>query len=91
MRNPVLSAVVVLALLAGCKDAPRQTLTEPSEEAAAAVVQAPEREDAGESTLCAAYRNQLGEARVALERSADDESLRESVAAYEAVIADACP
>jgi hypothetical protein len=90
MRHLAFSAAAALALLAGCKDQPKQTPTEPP----AAVVTAEERvpEQQGASTLCAAYRKQLGEARAALARSGgDDEPLRESVATYEAVIADACP
>lgn len=91
MRHLALSTVAVLALVAACKDNPAQSPTEPSAEAAAAVVQAPERVSEGESTLCAAYRGQLVESREALKRSPADGSLRESVATYEAVIADACP
>ena len=92
MRHLAFSAIAVLALTAACKDQPTQSPTEPAEEASAAVVaQAKELPAAGESTLCAAYRKQLVEARDALARSASDESLQESVATYQAVIADACP
>ena len=91
MRHLTLSAVALLAVLAGCKDKPQQTPTEPEAEVAAAAAQAPDRAVEGESTLCAAYRTQLGEARAALKGSASDESLKETVATYEAVIADACP
>lgn len=92
MRHLALPVVAVLAVLAGCKDNPAQTPTGPSAEAAAAVVKAPEKvSDEGESSLCAAYRTQLTESRGALERTPADESLRETVATYETVIADACP
>jgi uncharacterized lipoprotein YajG len=90
MRHLAFSALAALALLAGCKDQPEQSPTEPASEASAAVVETPTR-DGGESSLCAAYRARLGEARAALAASRKDESLRESVATYEAVIADACP
>ncbi len=90
MRHLAFSAVAALALLAGCEDKPKQSPTEPASEASAAVVETPTR-DAGESSLCAAYRARLGEARVALVASGKDESLRDRVATYEAVIADACP
>ncbi|HEV2148001.1 MAG TPA: hypothetical protein VGR37_11415 [Longimicrobiaceae bacterium] len=88
MRHLALPALAVLALLAGCKDNPAQTPTEPPVEAAAAKAAQPEA--AGESTLCAAYRRQLGAARASLARSPGDESLKGSVATYEAVISDAC-
>ncbi|MEW5928319.1 MAG: hypothetical protein AB1941_12695 [Gemmatimonadota bacterium] len=92
MRHLAFSAIAVLALTTACKDQPRQSPTEPAEEASAAVVaQVRELPEVGESTLCAAYRKQLVEARAALARSESDESLRESVATYQAVIADACP
>lgn len=92
MKHLALPLVVVLALLAGCKDKPRQMPTEPGE-AVESAVKAPEREapQGAESTLCAAYRTQLGESRAALERAPGDESLQEAVATYQAVIADACP
>jgi hypothetical protein len=89
MRHLAFSGLAALALLAGCKDRPEQTPTEPAAAVVAAEKRAPEQE--GASTLCAAYRKQLGEARATLARSGGDESLRESVATYEAVIADACP
>lgn len=92
MRHLAISAFAVLALTTACKDQPRQSPTEPAEEASAAVVaETRELPTAGESTLCAAYRKQLVEARTALARSQSDESLQESVATYQAVIADACP
>jgi hypothetical protein len=92
MRHLAFSAFAVLALTAACKDQPTQSPTEPAEEASAAVV-APARElpEAGESSLCAAYRKQLVEARGALASSRSDAALQESVATYQAVIADACP
>ena len=91
MKHLAFSAFAVLAVASACKDLPQQSLTEPAPEASAAVVeaQAPLRE--GESTLCAAYRQQLVQARAALARSSADVSLKESVATYQAVIADACP
>lgn len=92
MRHLAFSAVAALGLLVACKDQPKQTPTEPAEPAAsvvAAEVRIPTGE--GESSLCAAYRQRLGESRAALARTDTDESLRETVATYEAVIADACP
>ncbi len=89
MRHLALSAIAALALLAGCKDQPKQTPTEPTASVVSAQVRVPAQE--GESTLCAAYRKRLGESRAALARTDGDESLREAVATYEAVIADACP
>jgi uncharacterized lipoprotein YbaY len=88
MRHLAFSAVAALALTAACKDQPKQTPTEP----AAAVVSAPARiaDQEGESSLCAAYRERLVESRAALERSPRDASLRDAVATYEAVFADAC-
>lgn len=92
MRHLAFSAIAVLALTTACKDQPRQSPTEPSEEASAAVAaETRELPAAGESTLCAAYREQLVQARAALARSESDVSLQESVATYQAVIADACP
>jgi hypothetical protein len=91
MRHLAFSVVAVLALTAACKDQPTQSPTEPAPEAAASVVEASARVDGGESTLCAAYRQQLVQARAALARTSDDESLKESVSTYQAVIADACP
>lgn len=89
MRHLAFSAVAALALLAGCKDQPEQTPTEPAASVVTAEVRTPTQE--GESTLCAAYRQRLGESRAALARSGPDESLKDKVATYEAVIADACP
>lgn len=89
MRHLAFSAVAVLALVTACTDRPKQSPTEPSE-ASAAVVVAPTR-DGEVSSLCAAYQARLGEARQALNASRKDPSLQESVATYEAVIADACP
>jgi len=91
MKHLAFSAIAVLALTAACKDQPTQSPTEPAPEAAAAVVEVKTQLDEGESTLCAAYRQQLVEARTALLRSSADESLREAVATYQAVISDACP
>ena len=91
MRHLALPALAILALTAACKDQPKQTPTEPDPEAAAAVAEAVSPPAAGESTLCAAYRRQLGEAGAALARTDADPSLEESVATYQAVIADACP
>ncbi|MET0398922.1 MAG: hypothetical protein ABW277_19175 [Longimicrobiaceae bacterium] len=91
MRHLAFSALAVLALTAACKDQPKQSPTEPAPEAAASVVEASTRVDEGESTLCAAYRQQLGEARAALARTSTDESLKDAVSTYQAVIADACP
>lgn len=91
MKHLAFSAIAVLALTAACKDQPMQSPTEPAPEAAAAVVEVKTQLDEGESTLCAAYRKQLGEARTALLRSSTDESLQEAVATYQAVITDACP
>lgn len=88
MRYLAFSALAALALTAACKDHPRQSPTGPT----ASVVSAPARiaEQEGESSLCAAYRERLGESRTALERSPRDASLRDAVATYEAVFADAC-
>lgn len=91
MRHLAFSAVAALALMAACKDKPEQSPTEPAPEAAASVAEAVAAPQAGESTLCAAYRQQLVQARAALARTSDDESLQESVSTYQAVIADACP
>ena len=91
MRHLAFSAVAALALMAACKDQPKQSPTEPSPEASAAVAEAVRLPEAGESTLCAAYRQQLVQARAALARTDADESLKEAVSTYQAVIADACP
>jgi hypothetical protein len=91
MKHLAFSAIAVLALTAACKDQPRQLPTEPAPEAAAAVVEAKAPLAQGESTLCAAYRQELVQARSALLRSRADESLQEAVATYQAVISDACP
>lgn len=91
MRHLAFSAVAALALMAACKDQPKQSPTEPSSEASAAVAEAVAPPQAGESTLCAAYRQQLAQARAALTRTSTDESLKEAVSTYQAVIADACP
>ncbi len=91
MRHLAFSAFAVLALTAACKDQPRQSPTEPAPEAAAAVVEVKAQQEEGESTLCAAYRQQLVQARTALLRSSGDASLQEAVATYQAVISDACP
>jgi hypothetical protein len=91
MKHLAFSAVAVLALTAACKDQPRQSPTEPAPEASAAVVEMKTHAEGGESTLCAAYRQQLVQARAALLRSKADESLQEAVATYQAVISDACP
>ncbi len=91
MRYLAFSAIAALALTTACKDQPRQSPTEPAPEAAAAVVEAKAPLNEGESTLCAAYRQQLAQARTAMLRSSADESLQEAVATYQAVISDACP
>lgn len=94
MRHLALSAVAALALLGGCQDKPHQTPTEPPAEAASSAVSAPDavagKAASEESTLCAAYRGQLREARAALARQPGKESLQETVATFEMVIADAC-
>jgi hypothetical protein len=91
MKHLAFSAIAVLVLTAACKDQPTQSPTEPAPEAAAAVVEVKAHLDEGGSTLCAAYRQQLVQARAALARSSADESLQETVATYQAVITDACP
>jgi len=93
MRHLAFSVIALLALATACKDQPGQSPTEPAAEAAAPVVvtETAALPEAGESTLCAAYRKQLVEARAALAGPGADASLKESVATYQAVIADACP
>lgn len=89
MRHLPLPLLAAAVLLSGCKDRPQQTPTETAPEAALEA-RAPAG-TLGESTVCAAYHKQLQASRAELARAADDESLRETVATYEAVIADACP
>ena len=85
---PVLAAVVAIV---ACRDVTQQnskkTDTAPAAPSADASAAAPQ---AYASTVCAAYRHQLGEARAALARTPADESLRQNVDTYQAIIADAC-
>ncbi len=89
MTRAILCSMVLVALSAGCRDAAREPApgspvapADPNPSASAA--------PASSSTVCAAYHARLGEARSALARAPGDDSLREDVATFEAVISDAC-
>ncbi|MBV9772683.1 MAG: hypothetical protein JO040_01960 [Gemmatimonadetes bacterium] len=91
MIRTALSTAALLIFSAACQEATRQSPTEAVESAAVApgdtTASVPE---VPASTICAAYRKQLGEARTALAREPGADSLRQNVASFEAVIADAC-
>ena len=89
MRHVLLALSAATALIAGCKDLPRQTPTEVEPPSSALESRSPMLREGG-STLCAAYEKRLGESRVALAASPGDPALRDAVATYETVIADAC-
>ena len=94
MRRMVLPTIAALLLFAACRDVTQQTPAQEAEQAAAPEEAAPSAAAAPaadqQSTLCAAYNKQLGQARGALAREPKDATLQENVATFEAVIADAC-
>ena len=90
-----MKAALVLAILAlaaaGCRDLPRQaTSTEPEAQAETAAPSRSSGEAAPASTVCESYAEQLGSLRGELAQHPGDASIAEQVAAFEAIISDAC-
>jgi hypothetical protein len=90
MRRVLLLTAAALAAVA-CRDVTQQNPRKaqaPQTPAASASADAGTQGDA--STVCAAYRRQLGEAKAALARAPGDASLQQNVNTYQAIIDDAC-
>jgi hypothetical protein len=88
-RVLLLSAAVVVAVVA-CRDVTQQNPKQAKLAPKASASAAPAAPEANASTVCAAYRQQLAQARTAMTRTPDDESLKQNVDTYQAIIADAC-
>lgn len=88
--TPVLP-LAALVLLCACQDrASQRTLTGPDEAPAAAAPARSTGEASDASTVCESYAGQLGTLRTELAERPDDSAVAEQVAAYEAIISDAC-
>ena len=88
MRRVLLLTAAALGVVVACRDVTQQTPPRPQAPAASASADAGAQGDA--STVCAAYRRQLGEAKAALARGPGDASLQKDVDTYQAIIDDAC-
>ncbi|HEX6746984.1 MAG TPA: hypothetical protein VF092_06770 [Longimicrobium sp.] len=89
MRRTLLCAAAAAVVVVACRDVTQQNPKQAAKPAAP-TADASAAAKADESTVCAAYRQQLGEARTALTHSPRDASLRQNVDTYEAIISDAC-
>lgn len=100
MRTPrILASIAILGLgLAACEDAKdAATAPVPSEAPAAASALTPsagpnlaQAINSQIASVCKAYRKAATQAKADLEKSPNDEQLKADVAAYDAVIDDAC-
>ena len=91
MKLPSMLPLAALVLLCACQDrAQQRTPTEPEAEAPAAAPSRSTGETSTASTVCESYEGQLGALRVELAEHPGDSGLAEQVAAYEAIISDAC-
>jgi hypothetical protein len=88
MRRVLLLTAAALVAAAACRDVVTQQNRPQPPQAPSASAQAGAQGDA--STVCAAYRGQLGQAKAALARAPGDASLQQNVDTYQAIINDAC-
>ena len=88
MRRVLLLTAAALGVAVACRDVTQQNPRKAEQPAASASADAGTQGDA--STVCAAYRRQLGEARAALARAPGDAALQHNVDTYQAIITDAC-
>ena len=89
MRRVILCAAAAAVAVVACRDVTQQNPKQAAKPAAP-TADASAAANADESTVCAAYRQQLGQARAALARTPGDASLRQNVDTYESIISDAC-
>jgi hypothetical protein len=90
MRRVLLVTSAALVAAAACRDVVTQQNRPqpPQAPSASASAQAGAQGDA--SSLCAAYRGQLAQAKAALARAPGDAALQQNVDTYQAIINDAC-
>ncbi|HEX8903594.1 MAG TPA: hypothetical protein VF771_01990 [Longimicrobiaceae bacterium] len=92
MKRVLLLPAAALVAVVACRDVTTQQNPRKTEPRAPAASASPEAAatQAQASTVCAAYRQQLGEAKAELARKPGDESLQQNVDTYQSIIADAC-
>jgi len=87
----VVACLIATTWAAACKsDVASRTLTEPGDAVAAQATTADGRLSASQSSVCLGYQEERATARALLVRKPVDMQLKQTVATYNVLIADAC-